>query len=131
MKHTLRIFLLSLLVSSAAGAMAQTKNAAPPEDTQSWNDLRVSIPAGKRVEFLINGTLRVGNNASRLVDERAGGGILVQVNKYLSLSPTYLYIATQPAAGRDEHRRDGKARQCLRPLRADFLCLLPASSIRR
>lgn len=86
----------------------------PPErDFQSWNDIQISFPLiktkdknGKEVErlsFFVSGTLRFGQNISRFADERSGAGFDIFVNKYVSLSPSYLYRAGQPFAGRKEY----------------------------
>lgn len=78
-------------------------------DLQFWNETQVSFPVikkkdadGKTTEklsFFFNGNLRVGRNISRFIDERAGFGFTYRQNKYLTFTPSYIYIAQQPAAG--------------------------------
>lgn len=102
----LKLFFLTALFSFAA--FSQT---APPEsDFQFWNETQLQIPLvktkdnkGKEVEkitLFINGTLRVGENYKRFVDERIGFGFDFKINKYLTLTPSYLYRAEQPFGNR-------------------------------
>ena len=45
------VFLFPAMLPSAAGeAYAQTR--VPKADTQSWNDVQLTIPLGKKVDFL-------------------------------------------------------------------------------
>ena len=65
-------------------------------DTQIWNDTQLAIGLNKKVDLLLLGTLRIGREVSRPVDERIGFGFSVKAGKYLTFQPSYLYIATQP-----------------------------------
>lgn len=96
-------FLVLLVVISASFVFPQ----APPEsDFQFWNETQLIFPLvaakdkkGKNVErvsFFLSGTLRLGQNYKRLVDERIGFGFDFKPNKYLTLTPAYLYRAGQP-----------------------------------
>lgn len=86
---------------------------APKRDFQFWNDTQVSFPLIKtknknnkeieKLSFFVSGTLRVGRNISHFVDERIGAGFDIYINKYVSLTPSYLYRAGQPFAGRKEY----------------------------
>lgn len=83
----------------------------PPDnnDIQLWNETQVIFPvikkkdaAGKTVEklsFFINGNLRFGQNIRRFADERIGFGFTYRQNKHLTFTPSYIYIAQQPASG--------------------------------
>lgn len=109
--------LLKLLFLIALFNAAVFSQTTPPEsDFQFWNETQLQFPlvkkkdkSGKEIEkisFLITGTLRFGRNWTRFVDERIGFGFDFKVNKYLSLSPAYLYRAEQPYGNRKgfEHR---------------------------
>jgi hypothetical protein len=82
-------------------------------DYQFWNETQLIFPlvkteddSGKttdKLSFFLNGTLRVGRNIRRLVDERIGFGFDYKLNKYVSFTPSYLYIAQQPAAGAKQY----------------------------
>jgi hypothetical protein len=78
--------------------IARCQSSCPPQrcDTQVWNDTQLAIALNKKVDFLLLGTLRLGRNVSRPVDERIGFGFSFKVGKYLTFTPSYLYIATQP-----------------------------------
>ena len=92
-------------VALSASVSAQT---TPPddEDVQSWNDLQVTVPITKKIDFVIMGTVRFGKDVSRITEARAGAGVVWKVNKAFSVSPSYLYIEARNTAGifRTEHR---------------------------
>ena len=86
----------------------------PPEkDLQLWFDTQVSFPLIKKknkdnkeiekVSFFVSGVLRGGQNISHFIDERVGAGFDININNYVSISPSYLYRAGQPFAGRKEY----------------------------
>lgn len=95
----------ALMLCFAGNITAQTQSA-PRDDTQSWNEVELSLPLNKRADLEFYGQLRVGRDLSHLVDERVGIGFSFKPNKYLNLEPSYRYIAAQPVAGRStrEHR---------------------------
>ena len=74
----------------------------PPSqtDTQQWNDVQFSVPITKDIDFNFLGTLRIGRNISRPVDERIGAGATFRIGKYLVVEPNYLHIGMQPFEGR-------------------------------
>lgn len=53
--------------------------------------------------MIFYGTLRFGRNLTHFVDERIGFGIELRANKYLTFTPSYIYRADQPFAGRKEY----------------------------
>jgi hypothetical protein len=73
----------------------------PQNDTQFWNEITVSKPIIKdqdkkgkvfdRVSIFFNGTLRFGNKIKNLIDERIGFGFDLKINRFLTLTPSYLY----------------------------------------
>jgi len=87
-------FLMLALFCVAKTARAQSQNLR--HDTQIWNDTQLVIPLNKKVEFVILGTLRLGRDVSRPVDERIGLGFNIKAGKYVTLTPGYFYIAQQP-----------------------------------
>jgi len=73
-------------------------------DLQFWNENTIVVPAIKRtkdgkksdfVNLLILQTNRIGGNGFQPIDERIGLGADVIVNKYLTLTPSYLYRASR------------------------------------
>jgi hypothetical protein len=99
-----------ILLFSAIVVFGQS---TPPEtDFQIWNETTFVLPLVKskddkgksfdRLSALFIGTIRFGQNRFAPVDERVGGGFDLVLNKHFNASPTYLYIATQPARGRRE-----------------------------
>lgn len=87
--------------------------SAPERDAQIWHDTTIQFSPCKTkncdIKFLegfsgfIAGTLRFGDNVSRPVDERIGGGIEMKFNKYFTFAPWYLCRAAQPVGGRKEY----------------------------
>jgi hypothetical protein len=97
----------SLLISIiAALSLAGVAQSLDDSDNESWNDLQITIPAGKRVDVLLLGTVRLGDDLADLVEGRVGGGLSVKLNKALSVSPTYQHIETRNGSGvfKTEHR---------------------------
>ncbi len=107
-----KLFSIFLFLFSV-NVLSQT--SAPERDTQIWHETTVTfLPyfckdkkcgIGFLKEFSANfaGTLRIGRDASRPVDERIGGGIEMKFNDYFTFSPSYLYRAGQPAGSRKEY----------------------------
>lgn len=94
--------LVSVLVGAAGDARAQTPSKVPKADTQNWNDIQLAVPLGKQVDFVLQGTLRVGGNITRPVDGRWGVGFVFKVNKYLSFNPFYFHREARPPGGKHE-----------------------------
>lgn len=101
---SLLLFLMSVNVFS--------QTTPPEKDTQIWHETTVTFSPCKTkncdIKFLegfsgfVTGTLRLGRNVTRPVDERIGAGVEMKFNKYFTFSPWYLYRAGQPYAGRKE-----------------------------
>ena len=85
--------LLCFFVATAEAQQDQT-------DNQFWTDVQFAVPMTKHVDFNVFGTLRFGRDISHTVDERIGAGFTFRFGKYLSVSPNYLYIGTQPFKNR-------------------------------
>ncbi len=94
-------------------AIAVLGQSTPPDtDLQVWHETTFSLPVVKdkdskgksfdRLSLLLITSLRLGQNRLAPVDERIGGGFDLVLNKHFNFSPTYLYIAAQPARGRSE-----------------------------
>jgi hypothetical protein len=101
------LLLLALCVNGSFG------QGTPPEtDFQLWNETTFILPVlrkkddkGKvsdRLSLLLIGSLRLGQNRLAPADERIGGGFDLVLNRSFSFSPTYIYVAAQPARGRKE-----------------------------
>lgn len=99
------ILLMMLAVMLCAGGINVIEAQAglppvPEEDTQEWNDVQLSVPLNKEVDFNLSGTLRLGRNVTHLIDRRVGVGFTFRAGKYLTLAPSYLNIIMRPAEGR-------------------------------
>lgn len=73
----------------------------PRSDTQQWNDVQLIVPMTRKVDFILLGTLRLGRNLSRPVDERIGISFSLNPTKTITLVPSYLHIERQPSPGRN------------------------------
>lgn len=74
-------------------------HAQDDEDTQSWNDLQITVPISTRFDFFLQTTARIGKNISRFNEGRVGSGFVWKINKAFSVSPSYLYISARNTAG--------------------------------
>lgn len=87
------MFLLMLLASTVSAQLDHT-------DNQQWTDVQLAVPVTKNFDFNLLGTLRLGRDISRPVDERVGVGFTWRAGKYMTVTPNYLHIGMQPFAGR-------------------------------
>jgi len=69
-------------------------------DNQFWSDVQIAVPLTKDLDFNILGTLRLGRDISRPVDERLGGGFTFRFGQHVSIAPNFLNIGTQPFRNR-------------------------------
>lgn len=103
--------IFAIFLCSFLSIKSQSSNI--DHDLEFWNDTSLTIPLikqknkkGEKVEkinFLLSGTFRAGNNISRPVDERIGFGFDYILNKYLTLTASYFYRAGQPPTGGNEY----------------------------
>ena len=111
-RFSLSSLLLSLVVVSGA-ISASGQSETLDSDFQVWNETTLAFPIIKKLDkdgkesdklsILVFGTLRLGQNRLFPVDGRIGAGIDVSVNKFLSLSPTYLYRRATPQRNSKEY----------------------------
>ncbi|HVG39461.1 MAG TPA: DUF2490 domain-containing protein [Pyrinomonadaceae bacterium] len=108
-----KLFLLLLAVFSCLSPVLSQTSETDNLDNQFWNETQLVFPLVKKddesgetidkLSLFVNGNLRVGRNISRLTDKRIGFGFDYTLNKYVSLTPSYIYIAQQSAAGVNEY----------------------------
>jgi hypothetical protein len=89
-----------VVVAFVTCLIASSQTVIPQTDTQNWNDVFLSVPLTKRVDFAMQGTIRNGRDLTRPVDERLGIGFSFKFGKYITVIPNYLYIGMQPFRGR-------------------------------
>jgi len=99
------LFVGAILLCTAH-ATGQTR-VVPKNDTQSWNDVQFTIPLNKKTEFVIIGTLRLGDNLTKPVDERWGLRFNYALTKYVSLQTLYFNREARPPHGRHEREERG------------------------
>jgi len=86
----------------AGDARAQTPSKVPKADTESWNDVQFTIPLSTKVDFLIQGTVRIGSNLTTPVDERWGFGFNYRIQKYITVNELYFHREATPPNGKHE-----------------------------
>src|SRR6267378_467095 len=92
---------ISIYCRDASGQTGTpTPAPVPRHDAQQWNDVQLIVPMTSKVDFILLGTLRLGRNLSRPVDERIGISFAYSPAKSVTLVPSYLHIERQPSAGR-------------------------------
>lgn len=96
MKKQLLLQLLTVFVLATC-ASAQVVDRT---DNQVWSDVQVAVPVTKQFDFNMLGTLRLGRDINRPVDERVGVGFTFKAGKYVTVSPNFLNIGMQPVRGR-------------------------------
>jgi hypothetical protein len=80
----------------------QVHAQVPETDNQSWNDIQVTIPLNKKTEFVLLGTVRLGDNFSSFIDERVGARLNYQVQKYVTLQTLYFHREGKAPRGQRE-----------------------------
>lgn len=102
-KYFFYIFVLGIFFSAS---LSRDVRAQDDEDIQSWNDLQITVPVTKKVDFYTSVTLRLGNNITWLQDGRYAAGFTWKINKAWSVTPFYWYISARNASAhfRVEHR---------------------------
>jgi hypothetical protein len=90
------LFFPCFMCLSVVQAAAQVDHT----DNQQWTDVQLGIPLTKTIDFNMLGTLRLGRDITRPVDERLGLGATFRFGQHLSFSPNYVYIGTQPVKNR-------------------------------
>ena len=107
----MRYIIILLVLGFPLLSFAQTNY--PSTDGQIWSEITVSRTIvntldekGKnfeRASVFLNGTLRFGDSAKKLIDSRIGFGLDYHVNKYLTLTPSYLYRSNKGTLVRQDY----------------------------
>lgn len=98
----MRLPMLLLIGVLVCAAHVRAQSRVPETDNQSWNDLQITVPMTKEVDFTTQITLRFGDNVTQTADQRWGIGFVFKLNKYLSLNPFYFHREARPPNGRHE-----------------------------
>jgi len=95
-------FLAAVLLLTISAISSGQSKAPPKSDTQSWNDVQVTVPINKKFEFVLLGTLRIGGNLTKPVDERWGIRFNYALQKYVTLQTSYFHREAKPPNGKHE-----------------------------
>ena len=92
--------LLLQLLTVFVLASSTSAQSVDRTDNQVWTDVQIAVPVTKQFDFNILGTLRLGRDINRPVDERVGVGFTFKHGKHLTVQPHYFHIAMQPFRNR-------------------------------
>lgn len=95
----MKLLVRLLLVVIACGVCIEAVRAQDDEDVQSWNDLQLTVPIEKKVDFVTKLTLRFGKNVSRLTEQHFNIGFAWKPTHALTILPYYRYIYARNSAG--------------------------------
>jgi hypothetical protein len=97
---------LATLVILAVRLDVFAQDSSDNDDTQSWNDLQISIPVSSKVDIQLLSTVRFGKNITRFEHGRIGAGVAVEIGKGFSTGANYQFIESRGTSGRfsAEHR---------------------------
>ena len=95
-------FLATVLLLTISAITSGQSKAPPKSDTQSWNDVQVTVPMNKKTDFVLLGTLRIGGNLTKPVDERWGIRFNYALQKYVTLQTSYFHREARPPNGKHE-----------------------------
>lgn len=94
--------MLSVVFVAVYALSASAQSRVPETDNQSWNDIQVTIPLNKKTEFVLLGTVRLGDNFTSFVDERVGVRLNYAVHQYVTLQTLYFHRDAKPPNGLPE-----------------------------
>ena len=91
-----------LFIAGAAAA----QEPQPESDLQSWNDISLTVPVSKKVDFNLTFTARFGKNITRINDGRVLVGFTWKPTASFSIQPSYTAIEARNSNSlfRTEHR---------------------------
>ena len=102
-----KLLLIIFTVCCSLSVVVSQTSETDKLDRQFWHETQLSFPlikttnnAGKTTDKLsvfFNGNLRAGSRLSYPFEQRIGFGFDYKYNKYVSIVPSYLYIAQQSA----------------------------------
>lgn len=101
------ILIIALFLAFSIAAVAQS--APDRSDTQSWNDLQLTVPLSKKVDFVTKLSLRFGSNVTKFAENRVLFGFSFKPKKGLSITPFYWQVNSRnPRTGKysREHQFD-------------------------
>lgn len=80
------------MILSFININGQTTDLEEKDDIQAWNDLQITVPLSKQVDFVTQITMRFGKNISRLSDGRFQIGFGYKPNESWQFQSSYTYI---------------------------------------
>lgn len=105
-KLFVKLFVVCLLTTASLTASSAAQTSSDDEDLQSWNDLQITVPLKKKVDLVLQAQVRLGGNVQRFIEGRGGIGVVWNISKTFSFSPSYAYVESRGSGNvfRTEHR---------------------------
>lgn len=91
--------IVPVVLSCFAGA-AVAQHVSDTDDLQLWNDIALTVPISRKVEFNAVGTLWLGGDISRSEHYRFTAGITYKPFKLISIAPYTAFISARNSTGR-------------------------------
>lgn len=101
-----KLFQILAIVGFCTAIAAAQQLITDDEDIQSWNEIQLTAPLSKKLDFYTAVTMRFGKNVTRLTDGRFAIGVVWKPTKAFSVSPFYLSVRARNSRGqfRQENR---------------------------
>ena len=97
---------LALLLVNFCYCLVSAQALVDQNDTQSWNDVQLTVPITKQFDFYTALTARFGNNVTQVNDKRLAVGLVYKPHKSWSFMPFYWVIGARNSRNQflTEHR---------------------------
>ncbi len=95
--------IFAVLICSLASINAQVPPLVAQDDVQEWNEVQLTVPLSKKVDFSTAAAFRFGKNISRFTDGRIHIGVIWHPNKTWTFQPFYSNIELRDSRGRFRH----------------------------
>jgi hypothetical protein len=97
---------LALIALCPVTGTAAENATLPRQENQLWFDGQYAVPVHHRIDLIGSGGMRLGRGLDHMVYQRAGLFLAFKLLPFVTITPSFNYVATQPVAGKDtrEHR---------------------------
>jgi Protein of unknown function (DUF2490) len=98
-----KLIFTTFFIICLAVFLANAQTLVSQNDVEFWNDVQLTVPLSKKIDFWNSVVMRFGKNVSRLQDARYGIGFIFHPNKSWAFQPFYLSIKARDSRGRFRH----------------------------
>ncbi len=90
------VFFLVCWIVLSGSLFGQSRPSPTDDDNQFWGGMQMGLPLRKKIDLVLSGSVRQGRDFSHLVQEQGGAAVMFKWGQFMSVSPTYQFLATQP-----------------------------------